>query len=61
VSALCVGVFGRQCILSTTREHIYREIIHDKGKPVARRGRKATGLSYELWEVAGLPKGGRII
>jgi len=28
--------------------------IHDKGKPVARRGRKATGLREEA---AGLPKG----
>jgi hypothetical protein len=28
---------------------------HEKGKPAARRGRKATGLFYE--EVAGPPKG----
>ena len=54
MSALCVGVFGHQRILSTNREHIYRESIHDKGKPVARRGRKATDLSRE---VTGLPKG----
>ena len=31
-----------------------RKVVHDKGKPVARRGRKATDLSRE---VAGLPKG----
>jgi hypothetical protein len=29
--------------------------VLEKGKPVARRGRNATGLSYE--KVAGLPKG----
>jgi hypothetical protein len=32
------------------------ETVLDKGKPAARRGRKATGLPKE--EVAGSPKGG---
>jgi hypothetical protein len=33
----------------------YKTGAHEKGKPAARRGRKATGLQRE---VAGLPKGG---
>jgi hypothetical protein len=33
----------------------YKTEVHEKGKPAARRGRKATGLRRE---VAGLPKGG---
>jgi hypothetical protein len=35
----------------------YKTDAHEKGKPAARRGRKATGLRRE---VAGLPKGGLV-
>jgi hypothetical protein len=35
----------------------YKTRAHEKGKPAARRGRKATGLRRE---VAGLPKGGLV-
>jgi hypothetical protein len=35
----------------------YKSGAHEKGKPAARWGRKATGLRRE---VAGLPKGGMV-
>ena len=34
---------------------VYHAVVHEKGTPVAKRGRKATGLFLE--EAAGLPKG----
>jgi hypothetical protein len=37
---------------------IYTFKAHDKGKPVVRRGRKATGLDIKE---AGLPKGGWMV
>ena len=50
-------MFARGCNLIALLTKWYKMHVHDKGKPAARRGRKATGLHRE---VAGPPKGALI-
>ena len=50
-------MFARGCNLIALLTKWYKMHVHDKGKPAARRGRKATGLHREA---AGPPKGALI-
>src|SRR3990172_8095620 len=55
-----LGILFLACQLrceGSDKSRFKRRLLPDKGKPVARRGRKATGQATRL--IAGLPKEGR--